>query len=171
MPFGAFFVILEELLRMNKKVLTLCLVQDVGRILLGKKKRGFGAGKWNGFGGKVEPGETIEEAAKRELREESGLEAQELEQCGRLVFEFQGDPVLLDVHIFRVLLFTGKPQETEEMQPQWFFHDEIPFAEMWLDDPYWMPLFFLKRKFEGEFLFEGHDKILKYDIRVVESLT
>lgn len=34
-------------------------------VLLGMKKRGFGAGKWNGFGGKVQPGETIEEAARR----------------------------------------------------------------------------------------------------------
>jgi len=34
-------------------------------ILLGYKKRGFGAGKWNGFGGKVEIGETVEDAAKR----------------------------------------------------------------------------------------------------------
>lgn len=34
-------------------------------VLLGMKKRGFGAGKWNGFGGKVQPGETIEEAARQ----------------------------------------------------------------------------------------------------------
>ena len=50
-----------------RKVLTLVLVRDVPqrRVLLGLKKRGFGAGKWNGFGGKLEPGETIEQAAKR----------------------------------------------------------------------------------------------------------
>ena len=52
---------------MLKKVLTLVLVRDVPqrRILLGMKKRGFGAGKWNGFGGKLEPGESVQEAAKR----------------------------------------------------------------------------------------------------------
>ncbi len=43
-----------------KTILTLCLIVDDGRILLGMKKRGFGAGRWNGFGGKVEEGESIE---------------------------------------------------------------------------------------------------------------
>ena len=39
-------------------------------MLLGMKKRGFGTGKWNGFGGKVEVGETVADAAQRELEEE-----------------------------------------------------------------------------------------------------
>lgn len=38
------------------------------RLLLGRKLRGFGEGYLNGFGGKVEPGETIEAAAAREVR-------------------------------------------------------------------------------------------------------
>lgn len=45
------------------------LVCQEGRVLLGMKKRGFGMGKYNGFGGKVEPGESIEAAALvRQLR-------------------------------------------------------------------------------------------------------
>ena len=48
------------------------------QLLLGRKKRGFGEGKWNGFGGKLEPGETVEEAAVRELQEESGVTATQL---------------------------------------------------------------------------------------------
>lgn len=47
------------------KVLTLALIRNQQRVLLGMKKRGFGQGLWNGFGGKVEEGETIKEAAKR----------------------------------------------------------------------------------------------------------
>jgi 8-oxo-dGTP pyrophosphatase MutT (NUDIX family) len=66
-----------------RKVLTLVVVireQGVHRsILLGLKKRGFGAGKWNGFGGKVEPGESIVQGARRELLEESFLECAESE--------------------------------------------------------------------------------------------
>lgn len=46
-------------------------------VLLGLKKRGFGTGKWNGFGGKVEPGETIRQAAIREMKEEAGIESGE----------------------------------------------------------------------------------------------
>ena len=49
----------------TSKLLTLVLVVQPGRVLLGMKKRGFGEGKWNGFGGKVQSGETIEEAARR----------------------------------------------------------------------------------------------------------
>lgn len=56
------------------KPLTLLLLKDVAenKVLLGYKKRGFGEGKWNGFGGKLEPGETVAEAALREMKEVSG---------------------------------------------------------------------------------------------------
>ena len=57
----------------QKKVLTLVLLREGDRVLLGMKKRGFGAGKWNGFGGKLEPGESVVEAAAREVREECGF--------------------------------------------------------------------------------------------------
>lgn len=62
-----------------RKILTLCMVMKDGKLLLGMKKRGFGMGRWNGFGGKVEAGESIEEAAKREVFEESGLVARSVE--------------------------------------------------------------------------------------------
>ena len=51
----------------SNKVLTLLFVRSLDKILLGYKKNGFGEGRWNGFGGKVEIGETIEAAAKRYL--------------------------------------------------------------------------------------------------------
>ena len=46
----------------------LAIVNKNGRVLLGLKKKGFGQGYYNGFGGKVEPGETIVQAAQREVR-------------------------------------------------------------------------------------------------------
>ena len=55
-----------------KKLLTLVFLREGEKVLLGMKKRGFGEGKWNGFGGKVEAGETIIEAAAREVKEECG---------------------------------------------------------------------------------------------------
>jgi 8-oxo-dGTP pyrophosphatase MutT (NUDIX family) len=63
------------------KRLTLLLLRSNGRILLGRKKRGFGAGKANGFGGKVEVGETIKEAAVREMHEESGVTIDLADAC------------------------------------------------------------------------------------------
>jgi 8-oxo-dGTP diphosphatase/2-hydroxy-dATP diphosphatase len=58
---------------MRKILLTLALLEKGNKILLGMKKRGFGVGRWNGFGGKVKEGEKIEEAVKRELKEEIGI--------------------------------------------------------------------------------------------------
>ena len=49
----------------EEKDYTLLFVRKDDEILLGMKKRGFGTGKWNGFGGKIEAGETIEQAAVR----------------------------------------------------------------------------------------------------------
>lgn len=51
--------------RPANKIMTLMFVLDSGRVLLGMKKRGFGVGRWNGFGGKVQAGETVEEGAIR----------------------------------------------------------------------------------------------------------
>jgi 8-oxo-dGTP diphosphatase/2-hydroxy-dATP diphosphatase len=47
------------------KIFTLVLVSKKCGILLGLKKRGFGEGKWNGFGGKIESGESVIQAAIR----------------------------------------------------------------------------------------------------------
>lgn len=153
----------------KKKVMTLCIVHQHPRILLGKKKRGFGAGRWNGFGGKVTQGETIEEAAKRELMEEAGIEVGEIEKHGILDFEFEGNPEILEVHIFKALDFDGEPSESEEMMPQWFFVDQIPFREMWPDDIYWIPLFLKGKKFRGKILFGPNDTIIDKEISLVDD--
>ena len=64
-------------------------------VLLGMKKRGFGLGKWNGFGGKVEPGETVPAAALRELEEEACVTAAGAELRGKITFTFQTIPDVL----------------------------------------------------------------------------
>lgn len=152
-----------------KKVLTLCIIHNHPKVLLGMKKRGFGAGRWNGFGGKVEPGETIEGAARREIREEAEIEVNNIEKVGRIDFEFAGDPQILEVNIFRAGDFEGEPVEGEEMKPQWFHTDEIPFDQMWPDDKYWFPLFLAGKKFKGKFVFEGQDKILEHKLEVIDA--
>jgi len=162
---------------MPKKVLTLCLVcrddppspeapDGQRKILLGMKKRGFGMGKWNGFGGKVTEGETIEDATKRELLEESGLTATTLEKVGVLQFSWQGkEEDILEVHSFKAIDFSGEPQETEEMKPEWFLIKDIPFENMWPDDKYWVPLFLEGKKFEGKFLYDDDNNVVEYDLK------
>ncbi|MDD5606499.1 MAG: 8-oxo-dGTP diphosphatase [Candidatus Pacebacteria bacterium] len=154
----------------NKKILTLCVIHQHPKILLGMKKRGFGAGRWNGFGGKLEKGESIEQAAKRETKEEIGIEIKNLNKVGIIDFQVKDDPEILQVHIFRSEEFLGEPTETEEMKPQWFHIDEIPFKEMWQDDLYWMPLFLKKKKFKAWFLFDKDDNILEKEIKQVNEI-
>ncbi len=152
------------------------MVLEDGRILLGMKKRGFGAGMWNGFGGKVEAGETIENAARREMREEAGLEVGAMHEVGNLEFSFESYPDVLEVHIFRVIDRVGTFHESEEMRPQWFALDEIPFSQMWPDDEQWFPYLLSGVLFRGTFHFDrpsdaSHTaKILRQEIAVVGCL-
>ena len=159
-----------------KKLLTLCLIyehlpmQAGSRILLGMKKRGFGAGRWNGFGGKLKEGENLEQGAKRELEEETGITATEMEKFGILTFEFKTNGEIFEVHVFRVKDFSGSPKESEEMKPQWFDVADIPYGAMWPDDRFWLPLFLESKKFKGKFLFGENDVILVNELSEIENL-
>lgn len=146
---------------MKNKLLTLCLVIKDGRVLLGMKKRGFGAGRWNGFGGKVMEGERIEDAAVREMREESGVEVKNIKEVGVLEFIFpdKSQPIH-EVHIYTSGEFEGAPSESEEMRPQWFAFDEVPYDEMWPDDRFWLPLVLAGKKISGRFEFGPGDTIV-----------
>lgn len=124
---------------------TLCLPVRCclgGAVLLGLKKRGFGQGYYTGFGGKVEPGETILAAAVRELAEESGLVAEPPALIGRgtLTFCFPAKPAWdQQVHLFLVERWSGRPVETGEMAPAWFPLSQLPYDRMWSDARYWLP--------------------------------
>ncbi len=153
---------------MKRKLLTLVLAIRGTDILLGMKKRGFGAGRWNGFGGKVEADESIEAAARRETKEECGIDITRMEEVGVHEFEFEKERgTILEVHVFRADAWHGEPVETEEMRPQWFPIDVIPYTEMWPDDRYWFPLFLAGKKFRTKFLFGDGDAVLEQDIREV----
>jgi 8-oxo-dGTP diphosphatase/2-hydroxy-dATP diphosphatase len=154
----------------SKKLMTLGIIHASGRILLGMKKRGFGMGRWNGFGGKVLEGETIENAMEREIFEEAGIRMIDMEKVGIIEFEFQGNPELLEVHIFKAKHFSGEFVESEEMKPQWFAVDQIPFAQMWPDDKYWMPIFLAGKKFTGKIIFGKLDVVLKCDLKEVFAI-
>jgi len=151
---------------MRKRILTLCIIHKDSKILLGMKKRGFGAGFWNGFGGKVKEGESIEEAAKRETKEEIGVVPLDLKKVGILKFQFKGEPEILEVHVFSCSNFEGEIKESEEMAPKWFKIEQIPFNQMWPDDKYWLPLLLKGKNFEGEFHFDER-KLIDYQIREI----
>jgi len=147
-----------------KKVMTVGLIRKGGKILLDMKKKGFGSGRWNGFGGKVEKSETIAEGQIREFREECGIKVSELKQIGHIEYNFQNDSLICDVHFFDVLEYLGTPVETEEMRPKWFDISEIPYESMWPDDKIWMPLYLSDKKFEGKILFKDSDTIIENNV-------
>lgn len=139
-------------------------------VLLGMKKRGFGAGRWNGFGGKVQEGESLEGAARRETKEECGIEIGEMERVGIHEFHLPNRKEIVEVHVFRIHSFAGDPIETEEMRPKWFPTDAIPFDSMWPDDRHWFPYFLAGRKFQTMFRFGDGDTVLKMKIDEVANL-
>lgn len=156
---------------MNKKLATVLVVIENGKILLGMKKRGFGVGRWNGFGGKPDGHETIEETAIRETKEECGILVKNIVKVGILDFEFANKSEWnQQVHFFVALQYDGQPFETEEMKPGWFDFDKIPFEKMWPDDKFWIPIVLENKKFQGKFVFGEGDEVLQYVIEEVDSL-
>ncbi|KAH7820023.1 putative 7,8-dihydro-8-oxoguanine triphosphatase-like protein [Monocercomonoides exilis] len=127
-------------------VATLAFVfkDDCSQVLLGLKKGGFGKGFWNGFGGKLQAGETIVQAAVRELAEESGIKKKEtdLQKRGIIMFEFKSalkPSWFFEVHIYSTTDNDEEIVESEEMKPEWFSVSKIPFESMWEDDRFWLP--------------------------------
>ncbi|XP_076652830.1 oxidized purine nucleoside triphosphate hydrolase [Halictus rubicundus] len=153
-----------------RQLFSLVFIRKGTEILLGQKKRGFGKDLWNGYGGKVESGETIVQGAVRELKEESGLTVPDLKKIGILEFEFEGVETLLEVHVFETFKYDGEATETEEMRPKWYNIKDIPFKQMWPDDEYWFPYMLRGELFKGYFLYRGQDLILKHKLDAMEEL-
>ncbi len=133
---------------------TLLFVVRSGQVLLIRKKRGLGAGKVNGPGGRVEAGETTEEGAIREVIEELCVTPTGVEWLGQHRFQFVDD-YKLHVHVFRASDCVGEAQETDEAVPLWTPIDRIPYDEMWEDDRYWVPHLLAGRRFDGRWIFDG----------------
>lgn len=136
------------------------------------KKRGFGTGKWNGVGGKLEPGESVEDAARREAEEEIGVRVGSLRQVAQLEFRYapRSDWDQL-VHVFFAESWEGEPTESEEMKPGWFRVADIPFASMWPDDAIWLPQVLAGNRLRGRFRFGEGETILGYEVSVVADFS
>lgn len=156
------------------KQTTLCLLVRPDEVLLAMKKRGFGIGKWNGAGGKLdfEKGDKdIVGAAIRETKEEIGVLIENPEKVGVFHFYFPHKKEWnQDVHLFLVKNWKGEPAESEEMAPKWFKTNEIPYDKMWDDDKHWLPHVLSGKKLEADFVFKEGNKIDNYNIKIVEEV-
>lgn len=145
-------------------------------VLLGFKRRGFGKGKWNGFGGKVEDGESVRQAALRELYEEAGVhcvgdghqtsarctlsssEGQQFRWAGTLYFTFDKDAFPnMFVDLFSgIICACRQPRASEEMEPRWFPCSQIPYEQMWPDDAVWLPILIQQDRRPYPYILEAH---------------
>lgn len=147
-----------------EKIMTLGILYQDGKALFAQKLRGVGKGRWNGYGGKVESGESIESAMKREVEEESTVVPTEHKEIGINTFHvhYEGGVHVWRVHNFKITKWEGVPKETEEMgAPTWFEEKDIPYDEMWQDDKFWLKHFFADRGFDAEYWFDEKDRIVK----------
>jgi 8-oxo-dGTP diphosphatase/2-hydroxy-dATP diphosphatase len=143
----------------------LCLVIQDEKILLGLRKKDPRKSTWSGYGGKVEQGESVLEAAKRELFEEAGIRALAVDAAGIITFsspKYKDNHVM---HLFWVSKFSGKPKETNEMFPQWFHLSKIPYKKMSVTDTHWMPPLLKGQRITGHF-----DMSERYEIQDVDMV-
>lgn len=141
---------------------TLVFIVRDGQILLIEKKRGLGAGKVNGPGGKLDPGETPLECAIRETQEELMITVESPRKVAELWFEMSDYPSI-HCHVFMASDFRGTPTETDEAVPLWVPLDAIPYERMWEDDQHWLPLALDGQSVIGKFVFKG-DVMLSKEI-------
>ena len=150
------------------KHVTLLFLRRENQILLAMKKRGFGVDKWNGVGGKLDEGETPEQAAIRECQEEITVTPHNIQPAGELHF-FDRPDVEHYCHVYVTTEWEGEPEETEEMRPQWFDTSDIPYDYMWPDDIEWMPKLLAGQLFKGTIVIEN-DSIIECELEEVDAL-
>lgn len=157
---------------MNKIETTLCLLRRNNEILLAIKKRGFGAGKYNGVGGKIEKNETPENAMIRETQEEISVTPIKFEKVGLMEFDeyYKGNKENVVFHLYLVTEWNGEPTESDEMLPKWFGINEIPYENMFADDKYWLPLVLNGKKIKAYFEFDEEWNLLSKEIIETEDL-
>jgi 8-oxo-dGTP diphosphatase len=138
---------------------TLCYLKHNGQTLMLhriKREDDIHAGKWNGLGGKFEPGESPEECVTREVREESGLEIKNPRLRGLLMFPaFKGEDWY--VFVFTAEEFSGELKENEEGYLKWIPDNELETLPLWPSDPIFLPWIRDEKFFSAKFLYEGEE--------------
>jgi 8-oxo-dGTP diphosphatase len=144
---------------------TLCYLKHNGQTLMLhriKREDDIHAGKWNGLGGKFEPGESPEECVTREVREESGLEIKNPRLRGLLMFPaFKGEDWY--VFVFTAEEFSGELKENEEGYLKWIPDNELETLPLWPSDHIFVPWIRAGKFFSARFIYEG-DEMKEYTV-------
>ncbi len=144
---------------------TLCYIKNDGHTLMvyrNKKPNDIHEGKWNGLGGKFEPGESPEECVIREVREESGLQIRDPRLHGLLMFPgFKGDDWYVFVFIARE--FAGALIDSPEGRLEWIPDEKLTTLNLWESDHIFMPWIGAGKFFSAKFIYNG-DQMQSYEV-------
>jgi len=137
---------------------TLCYLMDGKNTLMlhrTKKKNDFHEGKWNGLGGKFEPGETPEECAIREIKEESGLLMENPRLHGFITFPMFDGVKDWYVFLFTSDKFSGELIDSDEGRLEWIPNDKLLELNLWEGDRIFIPWLFQDKFFSAKFVYEN----------------
>lgn len=141
------------------------IVNENNEVLLIMKKKGFGQGKWNGPGGKIQAQETPWQAAVREVLEETGYKMIQPICRGYIDFIWPEDKTDWNqkCYLFYTNQYSGNLIESKEALPQWIPIKNIPFDQMWGDDIYWLNDFLNGKIIKMRFYFDDNSKYLRHE--------
>ncbi|MEW5872696.1 MAG: 8-oxo-dGTP diphosphatase [Chloroflexota bacterium] len=148
------------------KLATLCYIRRAGQTLMVhriKKANDMHQGKWNGLGGKLEPGETPEECALREIREESGLDVSNPVFKGIITFPGFSNEEDWYTFIFVVDCFDGELIDSPEGVLRWIDDQELLDLELWEGDRIFIPWLDRPGFFSGKFVYKD-GRLVDHDV-------
>jgi 8-oxo-dGTP diphosphatase len=147
------------------KLATLCYVRSSGKTLMIhriKKSDDMHAGKWNGLGGKLEPGESPEDCVVREVWEESGLTIADPKLQGVLTFPNFNKGEDWYAFVFVARSFSGRLRDTSEGVLDWVADEQLLGLELWEGDRAFLPWLECDAFFSGKFIYE-HGGMKRYE--------
>ena len=128
-----------------------------------KKKNDIHKNKWNGLGGKLEPGESPEECVKREVFEESGLIIESPNLHGVITFpKFDGIDDWI-VFVYTANNFEGNLIDCDEGKLDWVSDDQLLNLNLWEGDKIFIPWLTQDKFFSAKFIYEKK-KLINYDV-------
>ena len=148
------------------KLATLCYVRRGGRTMMlhrVKKKDDVHEGKWNGLGGKFEPGESPEDCVVREVREESGLRIKSPVLKGVLTFPDFAKKEDWYVFVFTASAFSGRLIDSPEGELSWIRDADLLKLNLWAGDKVFLPLLRRRGHFSGKFHYRA-GRLVRYSV-------
>ena len=95
-----------------------------------------------------------------------------MKKSGEIKFDevYKGNKEKVMFHLYIIYEWNGEISESDEMKPEWFDINNIPYDNMFPDDKYWLPLILENKKIKAYFNFDENWNLLSKEIEEVESL-